>query len=452
MLDAIKNMASGRGKLVEKQTSELELLIATAREERSAISAMLTALTTRSAKLAPLGKSLEQVADKATAVTTRLDEIAKRLASLDDRTRELAEIDKRIEALKDAARQAEQTTQQAVGPDGELQKHREAVQHLSSQAMQTQASLDTLKKERTALEELRGQIREVDTEARQSLGQANTIKGELDQVRAIATAVTQDFAKIRETSREAREDTTAAMATVKEVEKKLGPLAHLHELSQSTEERLTALNALAEHVSHKAKALESQQHAVEHAVVQANRVNEMVWSMDAQIAKLNEGMKQTARADDTNGRIEKLAQDTEKQLEGAMKLRQETERETGKLTREAGAVLEAVRAQVDTLGIRKKEFEAFDERLRALQSSVGDAEARMQALAAKDKSLVALSDKTDGLNKRFETLFSQSDELTRKQLSLETLHERLGQVDDLAKKTAWQMDSLRQSRQVAYLG
>ena len=163
MLEAFKNMTGGKGKLVQKQSDELELLIATAREERSAISAMLTALTTRSAKLTPLSKSLEQVTERATSVTARLDEIAKRLTALDDHTRQLEELDKRIQALKDSARQAEQTTQKALGPDGELQKHREAVQHLSSQALQTQATLETVKLERAALEELRGQFaRELD--------------------------------------------------------------------------------------------------------------------------------------------------------------------------------------------------------------------------------------------------------------------------------------------------
>ena len=71
----------------------------------------------------------------------------------------------------------------------------------------------------------------------------------------------------------------------------------------------------------------------------------------------------------------------------------------------------------------------------------------MEALAAKDKNLIELTQKVDGLSKRFEALFAQADDLTKKQLALETLHERLGQVDDLAKKTTWQMDSLRQSRQ-----
>ena len=41
MLEAFKNIAGGRNKAVLQQTSELELLIATAREERGAISTML---------------------------------------------------------------------------------------------------------------------------------------------------------------------------------------------------------------------------------------------------------------------------------------------------------------------------------------------------------------------------------------------------------------------------
>ena len=174
MLEALKTLATGKS--AQKQSEELEQLIATAREERNAISAMLTALTTRSAKLTPLSKSLEQMTDKATSVTTRLDEISKRLAALDDRTRELEELDKRIVMLKDAARQAEQTTQKAIGPDGELRKHREAVQQLSSQALQTQATLDTLKKEQAALEELRTRLRESEGELGQTMSQVAAVK------------------------------------------------------------------------------------------------------------------------------------------------------------------------------------------------------------------------------------------------------------------------------------
>ena len=388
MLDAFRTMTGSKNKLIQQQTDELHLLITSAREERSALSTMLTTLTARSAKLAPLGKTLEQVLEKAAGASSKLDELTKRISTLDDRSKELEQIDKRIQALKDAANQAELTTQRAIGPDGELQKHREAVQHLSSQALQTHATLDTLKKERAVLEELRGHLRTAEGEVKQATTLAGTVKGELDQIRATAASLTQNYGKIRETSREAREDATAAMTTVKDIEKKLVPLAQLHELSQSTEKRLSGLNALAEHVSHKAKALENQQQAVERAVVEANRVNEMVWAMDVQITKLSEGMKQAAKAEETIGRIDKLSSDTAERMDVATKLNQEVQRETSKLQRDSSALLESLRSEVGTLSVRKKEFEAFDERVRSLQGSVGDAETRMEALAAKDKNLV----------------------------------------------------------------
>ena len=204
MLDALKSLGGNKGKAVDKQSAELELLVAAAREERNALSAMLSALTTRSATLMPLSKSLEQVAEKATSVTARLDDLATRVASLDARTKGLEEIDARIQALKESAEQTAQTTQKAIGPDGELQKHREAVQQLSAQALQTQASLETLKKERALFEELRGQLHVAHAEVKQSASDVGGLKTEIDQVHAMATTLAQDYAKIRDTSREAR--------------------------------------------------------------------------------------------------------------------------------------------------------------------------------------------------------------------------------------------------------
>ena len=63
MLEALKNMTGGKS--AQKHADELEKLIATAREERSALSEMLNSLTTRSAKLMPMSKSLDQLVEKA---------------------------------------------------------------------------------------------------------------------------------------------------------------------------------------------------------------------------------------------------------------------------------------------------------------------------------------------------------------------------------------------------
>ena len=82
------------------------------------------------------------------------------------------------------------------------------------------------------------------------------------------------------------------------VEAKLESLAQLQELSKSTEQRLAALNALAEHVAHKGKALEAQKLAVERAVVEATRLNEMVRTSDAQIAATCSGRRSIQRTEE----------------------------------------------------------------------------------------------------------------------------------------------------------
>src|SRR4051812_506387 len=123
MLDAIKGLA-GNGKAQQKQADDLAALIAGAREERSALSAMLTQLSTRSVKLAQLGKSFEEV-DKRTANAVRqLDEVAGRLTGLEAKATSFGEVEKRVQALIDTATQAQQMAEKIMAPEGELQAHR----------------------------------------------------------------------------------------------------------------------------------------------------------------------------------------------------------------------------------------------------------------------------------------------------------------------------------------
>ena len=78
MLDSLKGLA-GTGK-AQKQVDDLQSLITAAKEERSALSAMLTQISMRSSKLSQMGKSLEQIEQKAVAATEKLDEVTRRLA------------------------------------------------------------------------------------------------------------------------------------------------------------------------------------------------------------------------------------------------------------------------------------------------------------------------------------------------------------------------------------
>ena len=108
---------------------------------------------------------------------------------------------------------------------------------------------------------------------------------------------------------------------------------------------------------------------------------------------------------------------------------------------------EYLRATVERLSVDKKEFDAFDHRLRGLSSAITEAETRMDGVLAKDKLLSAMNAKADVMSKDFQTLMAQADEMARKQGMLEALGERLAQVDEVGRRTIAQHEALKQSRQ-----
>ena len=67
----------------------------------------------------------------------------------------------------------------------------------------------------------------------------------------------------------------------------------------------------------KVKALESQQSVVEHALVESRRVHEMVWDMEVQIKKLDEGTKRAASVEQTLATLERMHAETSTQLDEA---------------------------------------------------------------------------------------------------------------------------------------
>ena len=411
MLDAIKGLAGG-GK-AKKQAEELEALIATAREERRALDATVKAVTVQSAKLTETGTSLEQVNAKAVAATGSLDAVAKRIEELERAARAVVDIEKKAQGLDATISMAHATTEKLIAPDGDLEKHRRRVQELATETANAQVA---------------------------------AVHGDLEQLRGLAGQLGQDYAKIRDAARDAREDSSAAVDAVREVENKLGRLAQLQELSRETEAKLTALSAVAEHVSQKTRALDSQKHIVDRAVVEANRVNELVWNMDVQIGKLNEGLKQVARGEEATARMEDLAEDIHGRVGAATRMRDEFMHDSARMEKDGRALVGLLRANVEKLALEKQEFEALSERLRAMQEAVQESEQRMEALGVKERHLSLLPQRIDEFSRAFEALMGQADELSRKQAGLDTLRERLSQVDDLSMRTASQHESLKQSR------
>ena len=443
MLDTIFKNGGGR----RQAHDDLRALVDDAREERAALSAVLTQLSGASAQLVQTSEALDDLGRRADGMAHKIEKLAGMALTYDKRAESFAQLEKRMGELLNQVAEAQRVSEALTAPDGDLHQHRQAVDAMASQAHEAQATLGALRLEGDKLDELHGKLRLATAEVGQTIDGVAAMKGELEALRASQSALGQEMHDARDSARTARADATAATQAVNEMAGRLESFAQLQELSKTTEQRLTALNALAEHVAHKTKALEAQKQTVEHAVVEATRLNEMVWAMDAQLAKLATGNEQMQRTDEVVTRMEELAQATSQELRAATAARDEFLRESARLEANGVSLAETLKSAIDRLSLEKKEIDAFDQRLKALSVSVGESEARVQSVLAKDESLSAMQQKTDSLGKTFTMLSTQGEALLRQHGDLDALAERLAQVDGLAKRTAAQHQSLLQSQQ-----
>ena len=297
-----------------------------------------------------------------------------------------------------------------------------------------------------SLDAVAGRIEELERKANALVDLEKRAQGLDKNIKLAQANLDEDYAKIRATSRDAKEDSAFAAAAVREVENKMGRLTQLQELSKSTEGKLAALNALAEHITQKMKVLGGQKHIVDRAVVEANRVDELVWNMGVQIDKLNEGFKQAAQGEEAAARLEKLAEELHERVGAATRVRDEFMRDSARMERDGRALADMARTNVEKLVLEKKEFEALNERLQGMQEAVQESEQRMNAVSQQERQLSFLPQRFDELGRSFETLMGVADELSRKQARLDTLGERLSQIEDLSTRAAAQYESFTRSR------
>src|SRR6187455_915282 len=130
MLDAIKGLTGG-GRL-QKQSDDLQSLIADARAEREALTDAMVQFSSRRAEITALNESIARMDEKMVGSLRQLDLLASRVHSLEQQTTVLDAVDARIQRLADTAAHTEEAVTQLAAPDGELESQRRQLQQLSA--------------------------------------------------------------------------------------------------------------------------------------------------------------------------------------------------------------------------------------------------------------------------------------------------------------------------------
>lgn len=434
-------------KLAQEQADALQAMINASRKERKALDVKLQRVHAYQKRLTQVGDSLQQIQDQAAGTRSKIEDLTKRMTGLQSRVRGFEQIESKIQALGDSVKQAGKSADQLLAPQGELKKHKQAVQQLSSQIIRTTSDVDTLKQQQVSFRQLREELRQAQKTMGDSVQEATRLKGDLEKLRGDASNLKGEHGEVKELLHGAREDAAATAEVVKQVEKKVGALGEINELSSATEKRLATLNSLSEHVAQKIKALENQKQVVEHAVVESNRLGELVWNMDLQIQKLDEGSKRAAQVDAALNRIEQVSAEISDQLEGAQKTKLEFAQDLAKLDKNRSELSEFVEQRAERLALDRKEFDSFSRQVKMLQGTISGLERNVNRLDTKGKMIEGISRNSDKLAKQFGALNTNVEHLKERQSELGALQGRLDQVGVLADQITRQQETLMRGSQ-----
>jgi DNA repair exonuclease SbcCD ATPase subunit len=423
---------------------QLEELVARVQGERQKLETVLSLV--RAEDVAVMPRALEQLERRVAALTQQLEAASGRADQLERSTATAHALQARLTTLEASVRSVEAVTDETVQRAEEIRGQHAALQELVSAAQSTVTRLEAVAGD-ARFAHVAEQMPGLTDDCARVIEQQGSLRTELGQLQTLATAIVQDAAAAGEVSKRAHDEAAAAAERLASVQRKLEAVSRFEAATFDATGQLQTLNALAEHVALKVKALENQQQTTERALVDSRRVGEMVWEMNVQIAKLGEGSTLAASVEETLGRLERLHLDITGRLETATRERTQFGETVEHQRRASAELLQTLQSHLERLAFKKNEMDALQERLEAAQTGLAQTEGRLEALSTTGRTLSDFGEKLDSLASRIEGVATQVSAIEQKQPFLDTLEQRLDDVDQEARRATGQLEGLARRRQ-----
>ncbi len=447
MFDALKRLSGRQQPPAPSQIDEVQGLLAEVRKEREALTAALDRVKLEGGRVSETAKALTTANVRAGEVGARLDTVSARLGAAEASVAAVGALGAKVDALVVTVRETQQAAERFLAPDGELQKQRQVVQQLSANALQARATLDTLAEQQHVLDALRLALTTAAGELQSAGDQVTKTSSQIESLRAAAAAAAKDEERLRDLARESRDDVAVVASTARDLEQRLQRFTDLQDAAVKLDERLAAQSALAEHVMQKSKILENQKRTIEHAIVEAHRLGEMVTAMDSQISRLTDGGQRALRVEENVERVERLVRESGEHLDQAMRTRDLMAADLVRLDRDRATLIEFGKKYEERIAGERRALDASQVRIAGLEDAVAALERSQQAVAARDHELAEMAQRLTALTIQLSNFDERTQGFGEKVQSLEVISQDLSRVDEMSRRVTWQMESLKTARQ-----
>lgn len=381
--------------------------------------------------------------DKLRALRGIADEVERKIAALREQ-----------QPLVEHALAQNSQVQAMAATAAELSRTVQALQQQKPAIDETMSRVAHLAEIAASVERLASHVDEARARAAQSKTTADAVAGTLDTLRSLADQLNTDYAGMRESSADARAQAAAAAAAAADaaasLREKVAAMERLHDAGRSADDSVRQLLGAAGEADRKAALLLQQQPALDRAVQQVARLDEVA-AVTAELGRSIAALQQQKpQVDDAVSRVAQLDAAATGLASAVERLQRDVEdartsaQRSGGIADEVNSGLETLRTSVaqlarDYAALRDASSESQTQAAAAAAAAADAASSVREKVAAIDR-LHELGRSTDEKVRQLVTLADQADRRTSFLLDQQPLVERVLEqfplVQDLAGTTA----------------
>ena len=389
---------------LEQLSEELKTLITKAQDERTKISSLLGRTKGSVEKLEKLDTPLQAVADRTEQISEQIKRLEGRANELQVLASRLDRLDQRTIVIEQGQNGVEDRVTRANAEVGDVLAVTAGLKESVASAMQLRneiqlaiSPLGPVGEMRGKIDELRGIFLTYGHDVTNAREQQESLKRTQDEV---TTRVTQ----LRDETLRAKDRMDETGAQIARFQVALGNLVKVQELVPRAEQDVNALNALADHVSHKTRILEKQREVVDRAAAQAARLDDLVWDLDARLKKLQQDSARIKKIQDALEDLQEMARRVEVRTTEVRTAQQASEKDSAMQISRMSGIRDEIRGSLDRFDTEKRGLDAVNQRIVDLRSGVTEFERRFHDLQTTGQGIAQTQGRADELAGRLATL------------------------------------------------
>ena len=375
---------------LEELPAELRTVLGQLRHERTALDAATAKAKESAQNLAQITQPIadaQRIVSEVQARVKALERLVPVLATLDEQTEVVSRTQRRtetqLEHMAQDAKQLKTEVQQLRGAlDGAL-----ALKGEVNSLVTMSSGFPALRSDTDALS---GQLRDLS----QSLDRARARQDEQHRAGDAAGAKLQAF---EERQQQVTSAIAGAQSRVTGLEQAFAHLDDAAAGAAETRHQLGTLKALADYVTQKVSALESQREVVDRALAGANRLDDVLRDIDAKIRRHEEHAERLGEMETRVSELQAVHDDLQARSRDITTGHDEIARADQDLRGRLTALREDVHRAVKHFELEQEGFVAVEQRIISLRGALSEMEGRFKGLEASGRTVGDMQARADRL-------------------------------------------------------